>query len=50
MQLNTATVFTGEGSIVTAFVLLYDVEHIPHVSMLRRGERKATAPSDPYSQ
>lgn len=43
MRLNAATVFAGEGSIVTAFVLSYDVEHVPHGSMLRRGERKATA-------
>ena len=43
MQLNAATVFAREGSIVIAFILSYDVEHIPHESVLRRGERKATA-------
>lgn len=37
------SVFAGEGSVVTAFVLSYDVEHRPHGSMLRKGERKATA-------
>lgn len=43
MRLNAATVFAGEGSIVTAFVPSYAVEHVPCESVLRRGERKATA-------
>lgn len=51
MCLNAATVFVGEGSIVKVFVLSYDVECIPHGSMLRsmlrfmlrKGEKKTRA-------